>query len=273
MRIRKRNLMQILLVTAALSVVIAPSVMAAAPPPKLPKGWVIKPTTLTDAPGIPEAGGAADTLSDEQQPSGGFTTFGDATGAFRCSPTWNYIAAEANSFVSGNCYGASSGSWYMQRTKKEFDPVHGIYWDGGYVDGNYDGCGWMRQQDTTELNTNPNSACASPDRPYCDYIYCVNGVPWTFGGTNDGQPTNVKQTCWEYANYRPWSSNNQPLNALVRYVQPNETWQGTWRLWARYITKYPWYYPGGATYFVMAHDTRMDGTGLGNWVFVPLSCF
>jgi hypothetical protein len=272
LRARGHKLVHVLVAATALSIVVDATAVAA-PLPQLPKSLIIKPIATTDAPGIPEAGDATARLAKEQPAAGGITTFGDASGAFRCSPTWNYIAAKANSFVTGNCYGATSGAWYMQRTKKQFDSTHQIYWDGGYVNGSYDGCGWMRQQDSTLSNTAVNTVCASPDKAYCDYIVCVDGKPWTFGGTSDGQPTNVKQACWEYANYRPWLANSQPLNALVRYVQPNETWQGSYRLWARYVAKYPWYYNGTAIYFVMVHDTRMDGTGQGNWVFVPLTCF
>jgi hypothetical protein len=185
LRARGHKLVHVLVAATALSIVVDATAVAA-PLPQLPKSLIIKPIATTDAPGIPEAGDATARLAKEQPAAGGITTFGDASGAFRCSPTWNYIAAKANSFVTGNCYGATSGAWYMQRTKKQFDSTHQIYWDGGYVNGSYDGCGWMRQQDSTLSNTAVNTVCASPDKAYCDYIVCVDGKPWTFGGTTMG---------------------------------------------------------------------------------------
>lgn len=231
-------------------------------PPRMPAGFP-KPQTIsvTDAPGYAEGGNPAPAAL-----SGTVTPMETAGGEFVCTYTWAYVAAKADSFVTGNCH----SGWKMLRTKRQNDSVHGWVWDGGYINGDYDGCGWLRQQDSTSYSTTNGTGCGAPDRDYCDYIFCSGTTPYTLGTTTDGAPVDVTRTCSQYANYRPWSSSPNPLYYL-RSSNPGERDStGQYRLHVRYLTKYQY----GGQYWYMARDggTPAD-VGQANWVFVPAACF
>lgn len=96
--------------------------------------------------------------------------------------------------------------------------------------------------------------------------YDENNVP------HDGTYVVNPLPCPEYANYRPWSTNNvereliRTAPAYAAVTPGSETPALKWR----YTTKYS--STDGTGQYVMVRDARITGGGEGNWVFVPRSC-
>lgn len=189
---------------------------------------------------------------------------------FKCTDLWEYVAAKKNSYVTGNCH----ADWKLARTTRDSEPNAGPgqgYWDGGYVNGDFDGCGWMRQQDTMFYSDDDTTSCQSPDREHCEYMYCDASHPdgYIYGSGTDGKSMTLQIPCDEVANYRPWSPTAPApvtagaANGITLRSQP----QG-YSVKVRYLARLPW----KGYYFVMAHDEGI-ASGQGRWVFMPAACF
>lgn len=207
---------------------------------------------------------------------GGATTMSTpANGTFYCSVPYAAVQAAPSGFVVGNC---PQGTELRRRVKSALVDVgqgQFDYYEGGYIFGQFSGCGWVRTAQSTAYNTtdvwnncDPNSIGYNMD----EFIYRFsNGQYYTDGcsGASScaGTLINNRTDCWTVANVRPWTS-GQSVPSAIRIIPANATHLGQSRLAWRYVTKYP---TTDGSYWVMARD-RAYGSGQGNWVFVPLSC-
>lgn len=220
---------------------------------------------------VPMAGGGGGTTTQA-------TT---AYGTFYCSVPYAAVQASPSGFVVGNC---PQGTELRRRVKSALVDVgqgQYDYYEGGYIFGAFNGCGWVRTAQSNAYNTtdvwsncDPNSIGYTQD----EYMYKLpDGQYWTDdcsdGASCAGSLVNNRQTCYTVANVRPWLS-GQSVPAPIRFIPQNATYgflpdgRPAPRLAWRYVTKYP---TTDGTYWVMARD-RAYSTGQGNWVFVPFSC-
>lgn len=172
-----------------------------------------------------------------------------ATGNFVCANfPWVFVAASPGGYVIGNC----APGWHLHRTIKSAPvPPAGTYFDGGYIFGDFNGCGWVRADRDTQVGEGSYTACGSPSRNAGDFGAAFNCRP---GDCADGKAV-TGTNCQLYANYRPWSSSAAPTNPI------GSVQSGTF-LW-RYVTKDGQY--------VMVRDPDI-ASGYGNWGFVRRSC-
>lgn len=198
-----------------------------------------------------------------------------AGGVFECSLDWVSIQAQPSGFVIGNCprYQTFQRTW-----KSGVYAATGNYWDGGYIGGNYNWCGWIQDDYDAQLYPNSSSLCggsssgigfSSPTM----YMQADNNGPthgdcsWKPDSSNnyrctDGSPTTIAIECNAYGNFRPWLSGQNPTDWLY-VLQP-----GTVVLW-RYITRFGWAHDNVP--FVMIRHPGIPA-GKGNWLFVHYSC-
>ena len=192
-------------------------------------------------------------------------------GDYECIDQYSVIGSKPYYFAIGNC----PDGWLIEVVSYASENTEtGEHSYGGYIGDSYSYCGWIDTRFApAKVNSNKNSACASgsgssmeledsefmekydTNQKYHDGTYVVNPLP-----------------CPEYANYRPWSTNNvekelirtAPAYAALTYG--SETPALKWR----YTTKYS--STDGTGQYVMVRDARITGGGEGNWVFVPRSC-
>lgn len=181
-----------------------------------------------------------------------------AGGSTSCTSGWHYVAAKADSFVTGNCY----QGWALTASYIQWDAVHSEFWYGGAIGGHYNGCGWMREQDLGAFSGYDSSSCGN--RAYCDYIYCdASGNPYTYGSATDGMTASSIAGCNEWANYRPWSANGVPVDSVR---QTNGFLND---LKVRYLAKYTY---GGHRYYMARDTTVTANNNQANWVFLRDDC-
>lgn len=194
-----------------------------------------------------------------------------ANGTYRCADQYSVVANWYYYFAIGNCpQGAEIEvvSYAAENSKHE----HSY---GGFINGAFSGCGWINTAYPLEkLNTNSHSACAGSG----ESREFGKGDEETFlekynkDATGEGTPVNNRKPCPEYANYRPWSSNNvekELIRTAPEYAASGPGSRYPALKW-RYVTKYA--STDGSGKYVMVEDDRITGSGEGNWVFVPLSC-
>lgn len=186
------------------------------------------------------------------------------SGLFQCSVSYATVANVPGGYAIGNCpYGK-----YLYRTmKSDFvsTPPAG-YFDGGYIDGPFDGCGWIFESYSNKVAERNNTGCSSPSRPTSDFTDWTNcASPCT-----DASQFDNAHDCPVYANYRPWSTNNRPTGYMHTIRAHERLADGSFRLAWRYVTKYA--SADGSGHYVMIRD-RGKSAGQGNWGFVPWSCF
>jgi len=187
-----------------------------------------------------------------------------ATGLFECSVAYATVANIPGGFAIGNC---AQGKLLYRTRKSDYvgTPPAG-YFDGGYVDDAFDGCGWIFEGYNRKTAERNNAGCASPSRGESEFIAYKNcPSPCT-----DGSPVLNPGECHLYANYRPWSANGVQAG-FIRSIPTNATISdGTPRLAWRYVTRYP-SADGWSGHWVMVRD-RQHSAGQGNWGFVPRFC-
>jgi hypothetical protein len=174
---------------------------------------------------------------------------------YRGGLDWAYVAGSANNYVIGNCYAGWSLGGHMSYTDAE-----GRLWYGGYIGGDFSGCGWTLASWMAFRASGGHVAgagCATPSRPFSSYAVLYNRWPCC-----DGAYVDNPVPCPVYANVRPWSPNAMPTDFL-RVVPAHAVYTGYPRLQWRYTTRY-----GD---MVMTRD-RAVPPGAGNWAFVPRSC-
>jgi hypothetical protein len=133
--------------------------------------------------------------------------------------------------------------------------------DGGFIYGNYQGCGWIGTGSESLVASGTYTACgSSASHTLSEYSSQTNHYHCV-GGCTDGTPISVVGDCPEYANLRPWSNTSAPTDLL----RTRHAGYGSLR-W-RYQTRYVY----GPYFYVMVRDAGISA-GAGNWVFVPRPC-
>ncbi|HEY5286173.1 MAG TPA: hypothetical protein VIJ50_03605 [Solirubrobacteraceae bacterium] len=192
--------------------------------------------------------------------------FEKASGDYECY-SYSDVQNAADSFVIGNC----DAPWQIQVVSYSGPNGEGYHSYGGFITGNFSGCGWIETRfEPKKLNGNKNSACGEGSTgdfevPQSYFMERHNSA------AGDGWPVVTTQACPEYANYRPWSSNNveqELIRTAPAYASSGPGSNYPALKW-RYITKYE--STDGTHRYVMVRDDRYNA-GEGNWVFVPRSC-
>jgi Repeat of unknown function (DUF346) len=193
-----------------------------------------------------------------------------ANGDYKCLYPYSVIANWYYYFSIGNC----REGWILEVVSyaSENSQTHEHSY-GGFVGSAFSGCGWIDTRFPLEkVNNNTNSACAGggSSREFKVEESSFMERYDTKNAAHDGTYVVNPLPCPEYANYRPWSTNNvekelirtAPAYATVGSRTPALKW--------RYTTKYSSTDSTGQ--YVMVRDARITGAGEGNWVFVPRSC-
>lgn len=227
-------------------------------PPEVGQPAMLSPASsmTTLAPSIGSLGGTAQPLSTPSYPNDTLT----------CR-SWGYIAAKLNSYITGNC----GPGWEFDRRQKTGSSVCNssgacYYWYGGFIQGAFQGCGWIRDVDMQSSSSTSHTACApgSIDKEQCEYMWCLNGVPQAYGSSDDGIPGRLVAGCAMMANIRPWLDGQHIAGA---YTGPFSTTADSTRFKIRYVAKYQ--VDGFA--FYMVHDLR-PAPGAINWGFMAAAC-
>lgn len=194
-------------------------------------------------------------------------------GMLRCLYPYTYVANEPSGLVTGNCLGYPAGATAMERSALS-DVVQDTKYryDGGYITGTYQGCGWIRQDRDVVTNSTagPFSRCAlgsaSSSINRDQFVLKTDGCSGT--SSCAGTPRANPRACQKWANFRSWLPSQSPSNAIGRPVPAGAKTRGRPRLWWRYYTKYV---SAAGVRYVMVHDTGA-GDGDGEWAFVAASC-
>jgi uncharacterized cupin superfamily protein len=193
-----------------------------------------------------------------------------ANGDYKCIDPYSVIGSKPYYFTIGNC----PSGWILEVVSyaSENTETHEHSY-GGYIGDAYSYCGWIDTRFALEkVNSNKNSACAtgsgsSKELEDSEFMEKYDENNSAHDGTYVVNPL----PCPEYANYRPWSTNNvekeliRTAPAYAALTPGSETPALKWR----YTTKYS--STDGTGQYVMVRDARVGGTE-GNWVFVPRSC-
>jgi hypothetical protein len=171
------------------------------------------------------------------------------TGGWYDGYNWVAIRNDVRDYTIGNCH----DRWHMNVSK------NGGGFDGGYVAGEFNACGYVEDAHTVTPAKAIAANCPDPNWSLSEFMRYANCAP---GKCKDGKATPMATDCPEYANVRPWTS--AAPTGLLRTVNKNaRASDGTYRLKWRYLAK-------GSDYF-MVKDTEAE-SGTGRWVFVPASC-
>lgn len=253
---------------ALLVAVAAPSASAQVPiPTNLPV-----PNGVSADGGAPEVGtiptSPAPSTPGSSKPGNATTNATPFPYRFQCNWPWATINSQPASWAIGNCANTEliDATTYLVNQN--------ITWIGGYLGGNYNGCGFISASFSAYVGSNPNpNACAfgTASRAEDEFIFRDGaGNQYIWGSATDGQRHNNASACAFYANFRPWSSSANP-NTAIRTIPANaiNPADGLSRIAIRYMTKNA--AANGSGYYVMARD-RAAEAGWGNWGFIPASC-
>jgi hypothetical protein len=190
-----------------------------------------------------------------------------ASGIFQCINLYAPVHNEPGGLATGNCRPGNS----LWRTSYSDIVTNGSpqgYFFGGYINGNYDGCGWVYIDNLIYSTGYTATGCNPASQAVGSFTSSVNCT----GGCTDATKKLNPTACPAYANYRPWSTANHPVDPMPWSPVPaNATLSDgvTPRLGWRYITKYA--STDGTGQWVMVRDYQKT-YGNGNWYFVPRSC-
>jgi hypothetical protein len=174
-------------------------------------------------------------------------------------------------FAIGNCPEGSNIEVVSYASENSETHEHSY---GGFVTGVFSGCGWINTGYPLEKESSAShTACAgSGSSREFKVEESTFMEKYNRGTEGDGNPVINRTPCPEYANYRPWSSNNVETG-LIRTAPayaasaPGSNYPALkWRYTTKYVST------DGTGRYVMVRDDRITGAGEGNWVFVPLSC-
>ncbi|MCW3001849.1 MAG: hypothetical protein JWQ20_1147 [Conexibacter sp.] len=188
-----------------------------------------------------------------------------ATGTARCTTQGSAIANYISGYAIGNCLvNQSMAVRYKASTG-------GVNFYGGYVAGAFQGCGWIRDTNTSivpEAISNCDTGTNQQPQYHEDgeFMEVANCLPRTASqsGTSectDGQGVTLSQDCPAYANIRPWTGGA----LLDRQTDIHASATVGWRYIANPTI--------GGEHYVMVH--RLDDAAASTeprWVFVPRGC-
>ncbi len=189
------------------------------------------------------------------------------SGLFQCSLPQVSVANTVSGYAIGNC---SQGAHLERTSKSDQVPDTGKYYDGGYVIGSFQGCGWIETAQDAQVGDGVFARCpfGSVSINLTDFASSTDGCSGT--SSCAGTPRTNPQQCIEYLNFRPWTS-GQTLSPTggIRTVPANSTISdGTPRLAWRYLARYP---SSSGVNYAMIRDRGLN-PGDGNWVFVNKNC-
>jgi hypothetical protein len=197
-----------------------------------------------------------------------------ANGVYECTDNYSPIANWYYYFAIGNC--PAGGEIKVVSYASENSKTHEHSY-GGFVTGAFSGCGWINTAyPLKKVGAKKNTECAGPAEKGREFkveesTFWEKYNSGAGSAKEDGNWVVNKVPCPEYANYRPWSSNNVETE-LVRTVPAYAAEAPGSHLPAlkwRYVTKYS--STDGSGKYVMVRDDRIGGAE-ANWVFVPRSC-
>jgi hypothetical protein len=225
-------------------------------------------------------GGIKTTDSQSASPSSGtqMTTASFVYKIRSCSTPYIPVASAPSGYVVGNCL--NGVHLYPQTTST----VDGILYYGGWIYGNYNGCGWTGGS-LSATTTDASALCPSTSIGYNLSEFAVasnynakfasgndcNKSATAPNNCTDGSTTATIKACTVWANYRPWASGQGPTDAITNAVMPAaQLASGSTVKW-RYVAKYA---TSGGISYVMIKLANSYGiqAGYGNWGFINRNC-
>ena len=189
---------------------------------------------------------------------------------YECTAKYSDVQSGAFTWVIGNCPKGSTLEAVVRRAHTESEPEN--YSLGGWVTGTFQGCGWIENDKfkPKAKKIKPTTTCSEISSGKYE-VAESSFMAKHNAGAGDGYFVVNKTACPEYANYRPWSTNNleqEQLRTEPAYArqEPGSSYPA---LKWRYTTKYNSTDATGQ--YVMVRDVTLSA-GEGNWVFVPRSC-
>ena len=199
---------------------------------------------------------------------------------FTCNDKWDPIANEPNKYIIGECGGPGQGSPWHLRRQEQYGPTTlsdgtTTFFDGGFISGLFQHCGWIDYRQDTLAPGSPTPLCTpNSSTNLRNFAWIANCAPTACG---DGTPTVNSSSCTEFENASPWQTTLNPtgylrtIGAYSTYTAPNGVTIPALR-W-RYIAG------NGGTYrtdtygnaWVEVRDQNLT-QGYGNWVFVRADC-
>lgn len=217
---------------------------------------------------VPPGGGLAPV--DSSAPAGTVSPMSTPqSGVVQCTGSYSSTVSNVPSgYAIGNCL---NGVHLDRTVKSDLVSSPPGYFDGGFIHGNYNGCGWVGTDWDAMLYDQTNNPCSdSASHGQAEFMYYENGhYIINDESASDGTPLQTTRDCTEYANFRPWSATPAESDA-IRTVPAGDTVNGQWRLRWRWLTARRSTLTNA--YFYMVRDTAAP-PGNGNWVFVSQACF
>ena len=216
--------------------------------------------------GLPALGGLVACLMLVPTPS---QAAEPADGDFVCAAHdgsgWSEIAGGPNTYIVGNC----RDGWHLARTFKSA-VIAGRQYEGGYIGGDYNGCGTLLTTDDRLINNTHNSICTSSQSQdpagYIRDVDCRSSSPGNcaWDQTLSGDTSTVElKACQAYANARPFSERGASGIDPVQTLDPHRAGENIHRFRWRYITR------DGR--MVLGHDIT-HAPHEPAWVFVDVGC-
>ncbi|HEY4098243.1 MAG TPA: hypothetical protein VGM33_22150 [Baekduia sp.] len=230
------------LVLCALTVLVAGSATAVAGADP-PSSALATPVPVSPAPATSGLGGG----STHGGPVANATT---AQNQYTCNDVgWAPIANEPGGYIIGLC--APGVVMYRSWISDPVSNNEGTFtYNGGYIPGNFNACGWIRSDRTSFEGLRGRTNCVdSASRAPADFAYYANCAP---GACQDGSPVYINANCHTFGNVRPWVVNGPGYDESASGI-------GTSLVLWRYVTV--------DNRFMMVH---IPGTTW--WRFVSTSC-
>lgn len=187
---------------------------------------------------------------------------------------WGFVQGHENSFALGNCHNTS----FVQQTNyydRSVPPAGAIFLNGWFGGSNLDTCGWVQFHSYNEKRVNgsatPAVDCQGHGRHNSSFI-ATDGYGYMIWQTNtaagqNGYPVNLVDSCWEYANDQPWTTNG-PSGHVELHDRP-----AGYQVYVRYRTKYVVKDNAGvARYWYLVADPANDNQNGPRWVFMSGKC-
>lgn len=183
-------------------------------------------------------------------------------GTFTCQAAngsgWSEIAGGPNTYIVGNC----RDGWQLARTFKS-DVIAGRTYEGGYINGDFNACGWLLTTDDVAVNTTDHHTICADSTPrdpatYISLVDCKSGESCSGDPDLSGwRGTPVVATCQAWANARPFSANGATHLDAAQWITPQST--------------VGWRYVTADGRMVLIHDFSHPANQ-PPWVFVDRGC-